>query len=186
MRDEDPFGLFVRLHNEALFRSAYLLTGSSTHAEELLQDTLTTLYPRWARVAAADSPVAYVRRSLANRYVSVHRRRSNRDVTLSELPEQGEGRDLASDVADRQLLWQLLRTLPPRQRAALVLRYFHDMPDGEIAEALGCRVATVRSLVSRGVAAMRGALDSASTPHAAPPGRSETTALEGQYDDRSS
>jgi RNA polymerase sigma factor (sigma-70 family) len=107
-------------------------------------------------------------------------------VTLSELPDHGEGRDLASDVADRQLLWQLLRTLPPRQRAALVLRYFHDMPDGEIAEALGCRVATVRSLVSRGVASMRRALDAASTPHAAPPGRSEKTALEGQYDDRSS
>ena len=74
MRDEDPFGLFVRLHSEALFRFAYLLTGSSMYAEELLQDTLTRLYPRWARVAAADSPVAYVRRSLANRYVSVHRR----------------------------------------------------------------------------------------------------------------
>jgi RNA polymerase sigma factor (sigma-70 family) len=58
-------------------------------------------------------------------------------------------------VADRRLLWQLLLTLPERQRAALVLRYFHDLPDAEIARALGCREVTVRSLISRGLATLR-------------------------------
>lgn len=173
MRAEDPFALFVRAHSEQLFTTAYLLTGSSGRAEELLQDTLARLYPRWARVAAADSPVAYVRRSLANGFVSAGRRRSSRDVALTRLPEGGDGRDLAEDVADRALLWQLLDALPARQRAALVLRYFHDMPDEEVAEALGCRVATVRSLASRGVAAMRAAhhLDPVVTDR---PGRTES------------
>jgi RNA polymerase sigma-70 factor (sigma-E family) len=161
MGDEDPFGLFVRLHSERLYQTAYLLTGSVSQAEELLQDTFARLYPRWARVAASDSPVAYVRRSLANGFVSGRRRRSGRDVSLTQVIDDSDGGDVAETIANRHLLWQLLRTLPPRQRAALVLRYFHDMPDDEVAEALGCRVATVRSLVSRGVVAMRVALDPA-------------------------
>jgi RNA polymerase sigma-70 factor (sigma-E family) len=154
-RDDDGFASFVRAHSDSLFTTAYLLTGSSGRAEELLQDTLARLYPRWARVTAAVSPTAYVRRSLVNGYVTASRKRSSRDMSLSDLSLNGDGRDLAEEVVDRQLLWQLLRTLPDRQRAALVLRYFHDQPDLEISEALDCRVATVRSLISRGVAAMR-------------------------------
>jgi RNA polymerase sigma-70 factor (sigma-E family) len=155
MRDNEEFASFVHAHADSLFTTAYLLTGSPGRAEELLQDTLTRLYPRWARVTAADSPTAYVRRSLVNGYITASRKRSTRDLSLSNLPVNSDGRDLAEEVVDRQLVWQLLRTLPDRQRAALVLRYFHDQPDAEISEALGCRVSTVRSLISRGVAAMR-------------------------------
>jgi RNA polymerase sigma-70 factor (sigma-E family) len=155
MTDERVFATFVAAYSRSLFGTAYLLTGSREAAEDLLQETLTRLYPKWAAVESADSPVAYVRRALANRFVSSTRRPSYRDVAMWELPEAIADVDVAGTVANRRMLWQLLSELPERQRAALVLRYFHDLPDAEIARALDCREVTVRSLISRGVAAMR-------------------------------
>ena len=149
------FAAFVRAHSRSLYGTAFLLTGSAPAAEELLQDTLAALYPKWARVTAADQPVAYVRRTLANRFVSARRRPSARDVSVWELPDGPTDLDLAGLVADRRLLWQLLSTLSERQRTAIVLRYFHDLPDAEIALAVGCRQVTVRSLISRGLAELR-------------------------------
>jgi RNA polymerase sigma-70 factor (sigma-E family) len=155
MSDDAAFAAFVREHSRSLFGTAYLLTGETHRAEELLQDTLTRLYPKWNRVLAAQSQVAYVRRSLANRFISVGRSPAARDVAMWTLPDGPTAGDLAETIANRQLIWELLGTLPERQRAALVMRYFHDLPDEEIAAALECRAATVRSLLSRGVAAMR-------------------------------
>lgn len=155
MGDAEAYAVFVRHHAGTLFRTAFMLTGDAADAEELLQDTLALLYPRWDKVTAADSPVAYVRRSLVNRLVSLRRHPSSRDVLLSALPDQPSQLDPANGVVDRDQLWQLLATLSARQRAALVLRYLYDMPDEEIAEALGCRVSTVRSLISRAVASLR-------------------------------
>ena len=155
MADDVGFAAFVRTNSGSLFGTAYLLTGSADRAEELLQDTLAQLYPRWGRVQAAEAPLAYVRRCVANRFVSSKRSPAARDVSLHDLPEQSDGVSLADRVVDRGLLWQLLGRLPDRQRAALVMRYFHDQPDAEIADAIGCRQATVRSLISRGIATMR-------------------------------
>ncbi len=155
MADEVGFAAFVRANSGSLFGTAYLLTGSADRAEELLQDTLARLYPKWEQVQAAEAPLAYVRRCVANGFVSSRRSRSARDISLHDLPEVADTASLADRVADRGLLWQLLGRLPDRQRAALVMRYFHDQPDAEIAEAIGCRRATVRSLISRGIAAMR-------------------------------
>lgn len=149
------FADFVAAHSRSLYGTAYLLTGNPHNAEDLVQETLSRLYPKWAAVTAADSPVAYVRRSLANQFISRTRSRAHRDLMMWDVPDVPAGIDVAANVADRSAVWQLLGTLPERQRAAIVLRYFHDLPDGEIADALDCRVATVRSLVSRGVAAMR-------------------------------
>lgn len=149
------FVAFVRMHSRSLYGTALLLTGSAPAAEDLLQETLAALYPKWTRVTAAEQPVAYVRRALANRFVSSTRRPSARDVAVWELPDGPADLDLAGVVADRRLLWQLLLTLPERQRTAIVLRYFHDLPDAEIAPAVGCREVTVRSLISRGLAVLR-------------------------------
>jgi RNA polymerase sigma-70 factor (sigma-E family) len=160
--DADAFAAFVRSSARSLFGTAYLLTGDGNRAEELVQDTLARLYPRWPRIAALDAPLAYARRALANRFVSQQRRPMSRELVVAEVPEAADRRDLADEVTDRGMLSQLLRTLPERQRAALVLRYFHDLPDEEIAAALGCRPATVRSLLSRGLATMR---ERASQPH---------------------
>jgi RNA polymerase sigma-70 factor (sigma-E family) len=155
MDGEPDFTRFVRAHTASLLRTAYLLTGDGPSAEELVQDTLVRLYPKWALVQAAEVPLAYVRRSLTNGFVNHTRRASRRETVVEFLPERVDARDLPGQLADRDELWTLLRELPERQRAALVLRFFHDLPDDEIAATLGCRAGTVRSLISRGLAAMR-------------------------------
>jgi RNA polymerase sigma-70 factor (sigma-E family) len=149
------FDAFVRTQHRSLFGTAFLLTGAADRAEELVQDTLAMLYPKWDRVATADDQLAYVRRALANRFVSVGRRRAHSEIIMWELPEPAQANDVADAVVNREAIWQLLNSIAERQRAAIVLRYFHDLPDDEIADCLGCRTATVRSLISRGVADMR-------------------------------
>jgi RNA polymerase sigma-70 factor (sigma-E family) len=155
------FADFVRMHTAALLRTAYLLTGDAGAAEELVQDTLVRLYPKWDRVQAADLPLAYVRRSVTNAFVNERRRASSRDIRFEVVPERIDKRDVMATIADRDELWPLLQALPARQRAALVLRYFHDMSDDQIAAELECRAGTVRSLISRGLATMRQAADEA-------------------------
>jgi RNA polymerase sigma-70 factor (sigma-E family) len=150
------FADFVRAHTAALLRTAYLLTGSASAAEELVQDTLVRLFPKWDKVEGADAPMAYVRRAVVNGFLNVRRRpASTHEFVVETVPEGWNGQDLAAGVADRDLVWRLLATLPDRQRAALVLRFFHDLDDGQIADYLDCRLGTVRSLISRGLAALR-------------------------------
>jgi RNA polymerase sigma-70 factor (sigma-E family) len=152
---EVGFADFVRDRTDTLLTTAFLLTGDRHAAEELVQDTLVRLLPKWERVQAADQPLAYVRRCVANNFVNERRRPSSRDVRIEKLSDQPTETDGTAAVADRDQVWALLSTLPNRQRAALVLRYYHDLPDGEIAVALNCREGTVRSLLSRGLSAMR-------------------------------
>ncbi|MEP7331158.1 MAG: SigE family RNA polymerase sigma factor [Terracoccus sp.] len=152
---DTQFVAFLDAHRVTLFRTAYLLTGDPGRAEELMQDTMVRLYPQWERVTQAEAPLAYVRRSLVNSFTSSRRRRANRAVSLIAAGDPPAGGDAFAAVSDRSHLWQLLLTLPERQRAALVLRFFLDLPDAEIARSLACREATVRSLASRGLAALR-------------------------------
>jgi RNA polymerase sigma-70 factor (sigma-E family) len=149
------FAGFVRARTPALLRTAYLLTGNASAAEELVQDTLVRLYPKWDKVEAADVPIAYVRRALTNVFLNERRRASSRDILMDLVPDRPAAGDTSTRYEDRDEIWRLLDTLGERQRAALVLRFFHDLPDEEIAAALGCRVGTVRSLISRGLAALR-------------------------------
>lgn len=158
MDNDVLFAQFVREQTATLLRSAYLLTGNSPAAEDLVQETLLRLFPKWDRVMAADVPMAYVRRSLVNGFLNQRRRPQSREIVVDEVPERldpGVGRDIGVDVSNRDLVWRLLATLPDRQRAALVMRYFEDLADPEIAESLGCRLGTVRSLISRGLATLR-------------------------------
>jgi RNA polymerase sigma-70 factor (sigma-E family) len=155
MDGDGAFAQFVRTNTPALTRTAYLLCGNSLAAEELVQETLVRLYPKWQLVAAAEAPLAYVRRSMANQFVNQSRRPWRRETTFETMPERPDDRDPAGQFDDREELWEMLGLLPARQRAALVLRYFHDLPDEEIGAALGCQLGTVRSLISRGLAALR-------------------------------
>jgi RNA polymerase sigma-70 factor (sigma-E family) len=161
------FAEFVEDHTDSLLATAYLLTRSRPAAEELVQDTLVALYPRWSKVLDAQSPTAYVRRSLINRYLNQQRSGAASelvtDFTAARAPERHTGPDFAHRVDDRDQLRRVLSTLPPRQRAAVVLRYFHDLPDQQVAEAMGCRATTVRSLISRALSTLRG--DAALTGH---------------------
>lgn len=152
---------FVRAHGAGLLRFAMLLTGSQQRAEDLVQETLTRLLPQWHRVAGAQSPLAYVRRSMVNRFVSERRLMKGRDICVWDVPEAAAGVDVADRVALRRAVSELLAALPARQRAAVVLRFYDDLPDAEIAAVLGCRVATVRSMVSRALGALRSATSSA-------------------------
>lgn len=155
MLREVGFAGFVRENTPALLRTAYLLTGNAQQAEELVQDTLVRLYPKWDRVERADVPLAYVRRSLTNGYINQKRRAISREVAYGDVPERPTPFDPVDRLADRDEIWAGLRHLSERQRAALVLRFFEGMSDEESAAALGCRVGTVRSLISRGLATLR-------------------------------
>jgi RNA polymerase sigma-70 factor (sigma-E family) len=156
MVDDGAFEVFVRVHSPSLLATALLLTGSRHAAEDLVQDTLTHLYPRWgSTVAVAEVPIAYVRRCLSNRYLSSRRSAASRELAIAELPDGWDGSNLSDSVVVRREAWEVLVRLPQRQRAALVLRYYHDLPDPDIAEILGCRSATVRTLISRALRTLR-------------------------------
>jgi RNA polymerase sigma-70 factor (sigma-E family) len=158
MRDSrgGEFDDFVRTRSVTLLRVAYLLTGDRYAAEDLLQEVLEQVYVRWSRVRT--SPEAYARRALVNRAANRWRRRARRpERPLGDL-ERAE-RDHADDVALREVLVQALLTLPPRQRAALVLRYLEDLSVADVAAALECSEGAVKSHASRGLARLREALD---------------------------
>jgi RNA polymerase sigma-70 factor (sigma-E family) len=152
---EVEFATFVRTHTPELFRSGYLLTRNVTAAEDLVQETFTRLYPKWSRVVDADAPLAYVRRSMVNNFVNSRRGKRGNEVLLADPPERLHGPDPAAQVSDQDLVRRMLDSLPPRPRAVLVLRFYHDLTDADIAADLGCREATVRSIVSRALANLR-------------------------------
>lgn len=154
MADTTEFSAFVRAHSTTLLRAAYLLTGDRASAEDLVQETFLRLYPRWSRVRDAEVPLAYVRRSLTNNFIN-SRRRGGREVLVAEPPERGYHLDPVGPLSDRELVRGLLAGLPAKQRAVLVLRFYSGLSDAEIAADLGCREGTVRSIVSRSLAALR-------------------------------
>jgi RNA polymerase sigma-70 factor (sigma-E family) len=143
-RDEDAFVRLYKDRYEPMVRLAYLMTGSRAIAEELVQDAFVSVRRSWAR---ATSPNAYLRMAVVNACRSWGRRQ-----TLERLrqPAPAEPSGLVADE-----MWDVLLTLPPRQRAAIVLRFYEDLPDDQIAELLGCRLATVRTAVFRGLAKLR-------------------------------
>ena len=152
MADEASFEEFVAARSRPLLRTAYLLTRDWRHAEDLLQTALTRSWMAWSRIDG--DPERYVRRVLVNTYASWWRRKWNGELPHGELPESASP-DAHSDVDERERVWQALGRLPRRQRAVVVLRYFEDMSEGEIAVALGCSVGTVKSQASKAMAKLR-------------------------------
>jgi RNA polymerase sigma-70 factor (sigma-E family) len=160
MDSDERFAAFVRAQTDSLLKTAYLLTRNGPDAEELVQDSLVWLYPRWAQVEAAEHQLAYVRKAMVNRFLAGKRRMSSTEVhfdeSFSSFAESAESaRDETAEVDERDAMWRELGVLPERQRAAIVLRFFHDLPDDEAAQVLDCRVGTVRSLISRALNALR-------------------------------
>lgn len=149
---EDVAG-FSRHCGLELLRFAYLLCGDRQRAEDLLQDVLLAMYRRFGDTLPLSNPVGYARRALANTNISRARRTSSREVVVDLIPDR-PATD-AGDPAERDALWQALRRLPARQRTVLVLRFYADATDHDIANTLDCRPGTVRSLASRGLAALR-------------------------------
>ena len=154
---EDSFDSFVAARTGALLRTAYLLTGDQQLAEDLVQSALVKASLRWRRIVARGSPEPYVRTVLYREHVSWWRRRKVAEVLAAELPEPRtpSAPDFVDVLAESDRVRTALLRLPPRQRAVLVLRYFEDRPEGEVAAMLGCSVGTVRSHNARGLARLR-------------------------------
>ncbi|AXH94996.1 SigE family RNA polymerase sigma factor [Ornithinimicrobium avium] len=141
---------FVLARQAQLRRAAYLMCGDATTAEDLLQEALVALASRWESV---DHPDAFVRRVIYRQRVSLWRR-TRREVVSGHLPERSMA-DGTEERARDQEVHDALRTLPPRQRAALVLRYFEDLTEAQTAEVMGIRIGTVKSLSHQAVARLR-------------------------------
>ncbi|MET7452196.1 SigE family RNA polymerase sigma factor [Streptomyces sp. NPDC005574] len=151
----DGFDTFVAARWSALFHLARLLVGGDRHrAEDLLQEALVKLWFVWPRIAE-EAPEAYVRKVLVRAAARSARRRWWGERPVEQLPDLAEADDVSTAVAERSRLEAALAQLPPRQRAAVVLRYYQDLPEKQVAEMLGCPVGTARSHASRGVARLR-------------------------------
>ena len=155
------FEEFVRGRSTALMRTAYLLTGNRSAAEDLLQAVLERVYRRWPSIS--DSPEAYVRRALTNEATNRWRRRRPVEIALTGAHDRA-GTDEPSLVDLRDQLARGLMALPARQRAVLVLRYFDDLTEAQAADALGCSVGSVKSQASRGLARLRELVAADETP----------------------
>lgn len=152
MTVEAEFTAFVEERSHALMKAAYGLTGSQHAAEDLLQNALTKTFLNWRRVDGSHE--AYARRIMYNDFVSSWRRlRRLKELSLTETPPPSD--EAAERVPVQLMLRDALLTLPAKQRAVLVLRYFEDRSVEETAAILGAPKGTVASLASRGLARLR-------------------------------
>ena len=138
-----------------LVRTAYAVSGDLGVAEDAVQTALAKAYRSWRRISKLESPEAYVRRMAVNEVLS-NRRTAHvrREVVRAELPDApGTARDDGALAHDE--MWRAVSSLPPRQRAVLVLRYYEDLSEQQIADTLGCRPGTVKSQASAALASLR-------------------------------
>jgi RNA polymerase sigma-70 factor (sigma-E family) len=152
---EDRFQEFVRARWSHLVRTAYLLTGDAHHAEDLTQTALAKAYRSWRRVSGSDNPEAYVRRMLVTCNSDRFRKRRVKESLTDAPPERAGSDEAVARVDERGVLLGALAGLPPRQRAVVVMRYWEDLSEAEVAEVLGCSQGTVKSQASKGLAKLR-------------------------------
>jgi RNA polymerase sigma-70 factor (sigma-E family) len=162
------FEAFVTRAADPLFRSGYLMTADTGETEDLLQETFLRVARHWHRVRSMEYALAYARQVLINLALDGAASRSRRDDELQnpeDLPQaidHGSVR-LLSSIDDRAEFKWALATLSPRQRAVLILRYWDDLSETEVAEILHCPIGTVKSTGSRGVAELRRLLERGNT-----------------------
>ncbi|TQS46496.1 SigE family RNA polymerase sigma factor [Cryptosporangium phraense] len=152
MRATD-FEAYVRAHGAGLLRFGHVLTLDRAAAEDLVQEALIRVGLAWPRIRRDGNPVGYAQRTMVNLFLN--RRRRVSDVPVEQVPEKAHEDAALSAVDSADAVRHVLAGLPPKQRAAIALRYFADLPDDEIGRLLGCTPQTVRSQVSRGLAALR-------------------------------
>ncbi len=146
------FDRFVADRSDGLLRTAYLVVWDLCEAEDLVQETLFKVAKDWPKVSRMDHPAAYARRTLVNLALDGRPTRSRRRAELSEAQPDQTATPAADPLDTYDELHAALGALPPRQRAVLVLRYFLDLPEAEVAAALQCSLGTVKSTASRGLA----------------------------------
>ncbi len=140
-----------------LVRTAYAVSGDLGIAEDAVQTAFAKAYRSWRRISRLEAPEAYLRRMVVNEVLNDHRKaRRRHEITSDEPPERPAVLD---DGRHDDEMWRAISSLPPRQRAVLVLRYYEDLSEQQIAEALGCRPGTVKSQASAALATLRTRLD---------------------------
>ena len=157
MRDEQSFDELVEACSPRLLRTAWLLTGDPQLAEDLLQTALAATYQRWGRLRDTGAAEAYVRKVMATTASKWWRRKWHGERPTEVLPEH-PGADAYDAVDDRQGLRRALALLPPRQRACVVLRFYEDLSEAQVADVLDCSVGTVKSSTSRALVRLRAEL----------------------------
>jgi len=141
----------------SLYRYAYLLAGNHADAEDIAQQTLEKAYRSWSRVEKADSPAAYLRQIVTNTYLSQRRPKARRLELLMDAPPE-TGQMPVGGPEERMAVWPHVKSLPPRQRAVVVLRYYEDLSEQEIADVLGCSRGNVKSTAHHALKSLRAAL----------------------------
>ena len=159
------FAEYMAARQPSLLRTAYLLTGDRHSAEDLVQTSLAKLYLSWDKVQKRELLDGYVRRIMVNENNSLWRRAwKRREHAKDTMPETG-----ALDTYDDGMggvIWSFVQTLPPKQRSVVVLRYYEQLSEAEIADVLGISVGTVKSQASRALAALRARAPHSLHPHA--------------------
>jgi RNA polymerase sigma-70 factor (sigma-E family) len=152
LHSPEGFEEFVAVASPRLLRTAFLLTRDIGHAEDLLQTALAKAWRAWHRVDGDPEP--YVRRIIVTSHATWWRRRWRGEEPTGELPER-PGESPQEGIGEREWLWQALGRLPRRQRAVLVLRFYEDLTEAQVAGLLGCSVGTVKSQASKALAKLR-------------------------------
>ena len=155
------FDVLVEVRATSLLRTAYLLTGDWGTAEDLLQTALVKTWFAWDGLRDAGAAEAYVRRVMARTYATWWRRKWRGELATGELPDV-PARDAYADVDQRHALRRALSELTPRQRAIVVLRFYEDLTEAQVADLLGCSLGTVKSTASRALVRLRGLVGDAS------------------------
>jgi RNA polymerase sigma-70 factor (sigma-E family) len=168
-QDVAAFSEFVAGRSGSLFRTALLVVGDHQLAQDLVQESLVKTYVAWSRLRDVSNADAYTRRVIVTTSISWWRRRSSRERPVEQVPDVG-----ITDRADRpdldDELWVALRSLPPRQRAAVALRFCEDLSEVRTAELMGCSVGSVKRHTSMGLAKLRAQIGpSVSLPGNPPP-----------------
>lgn len=154
----DRFEAFIAERLDRLLRYATALTCDPHLAQDIVQEVLLRAQRRWSHIESMDAPDAYIRRMITNEYLSWRRRRAARTVASTHGTLDALGTptaDPATGYAERDAMRSRIAALPRKQRAAILLRYYEDCTDAEIAEVLGCAAGTVRSHISRALATLR-------------------------------
>lgn len=162
-KDAD-FSAYMSARQAALYRTAYLLVGDHAGAEDLLQNAFAKLYLSWDKVRDHGALDGYVRRVMVNERNSLWRRAwKRREHSTDTMPERGVHDEYDDGMGGA--LWSFVQTLPPKQRSVIVLRYYEQLSEAEIADVLGISVGTVKSQASRALAGLRARAPHALNPH---------------------
>ena len=154
------FEEYAAARGPALLRLAHVLTRNAHDAEDVVQSALADAYRHWRKVSRAGSPDAYVRRIVVNTHLAMRRRRSSSERPSGDRLDHGRSSpDHADGLVARDEMLHLLDALHPRARAVLVLRYYADLDDAAIANAMGIAPSSVRSMASRALAELRPGAD---------------------------